>query len=296
MNVAIVGAGKVGTVLGKLLAERGDKIVAVVSRTNKSASKAGKFIRCKNVSTSLAAIPPKTDLVLITTPHGAIEEVAHKLASVAHLRFKKLTVCHASGMLTAEALEPLAKKGAVVFSFHPLQTFPREYDVKEIVPSVRGIYYGVDGSAKGIRQAKLLAKKLKGKTILIKPEMRAFYHAACVVASNHLTTMLWILEQMFAEMKTGAKKFYPVFEPIINATLRNAAKTGPAKALSGPIARGGVETLSEHFESLQRFAPNVVPYYGSVSAETTRLAEAKGSIDQEQARALYNVIFSNMRM
>jgi len=87
-----------------------------------------------------------------------------------------------------------------------------------------------------------------------------------------------------------------VFEPIINATLRNAAKTGPAKALSGPIARGGVETLSEHFESLQRFAPNVVPYYGSVSAETTRLAEAKGSIDQEQARALYNVIFSNMRM
>ena len=295
MNIAIVGAGKVGSVLGKILIENGEKIVCVVSRTSKSAHKAGKFLKCKNVSTSLVAISPKTDLVLITAPHRAIEEVAHKLAAVAHLNFKKLSVCHASGMLTAEVLEPLAKKGAVVFSFHPLQTFPREFEPKDIVDSARGIYFGVDGNAKAVGKAKQLAKKLGGNIILIKPEMRTFYHAACVVASNHLTTMLWILEQMFAALKTNEKKFYPVFEPIIRATLKNAARTSPAKALSGPIARGGIETVSDHFEALQRFAPNLVPYFGSVSAETTRLAEAKGSIDREQARALYKLIFSNLK-
>ncbi len=294
MNIAIVGAGKVGSVLGRVLIESGENIVCVVSRSSKSAQKAGKFLKCKNVSISLAAIPPKTDLVFIATPHHAVEDVAHKLAAAAHLNFKKLSVCHASGMLTAEVLDPLAKKGVTVFSFHPLQTFPRDFESEDILPTCRGIYYGVDGNAKGVNIAKRLAKKLDGKVILIKPEMRAFYHAACVVASNHLTTMLWILEQMFDELQTNEKKFYPVFEPIIHATLHNVACTSPTKALSGPIARGGVETVAEHFESLQRFAPNLVPYFGSVSAETTRLAEAKGSIDREQARALYDLIFSNM--
>ncbi len=296
MNIAIVGAGKVGSVLGKILVDKGEKIVAVVSRSNRSAVKAGKYLKCRNNSTSLAAIPPKTDLVFITTPHRAVEEVAHKLATVAHLRFARLSVCHASGILNAEVLDPLAKKGATVFSFHPLQTFPRDFEPKDIVPTARGIYYGIDGSKKGVAVARQLAKKLGGKVLLIKPEMRALYHAACVVASNHLTTMLWILEQMFGVLKTNERKFFPVFEPIINAALLNAARTSPAQSLSGPIARGGVETVSHHFEALQRFAPNLVPYFGSMSAETTRLAESKGSIDQEQARALYNLIFSNYKV
>lgn len=296
VNIAIVGAGKVGSVLGKILAGNGAKIVAVVSRGNRSAAKTGKYLKCKNVSTSLAAIPPRTNLVMIATPHRAVEEVAHSLATVAHLNFKKMAVCHASGILNADVLEPLAKKGATVFSFHPVQTFPRDFEPKDILPTVRGIYYGVDGNAAALRKAKQLAAKLNGKTITIKPEMRTFYHAACVVASNHITTLLWILEQMFAALKTSEKKFYPVFEPIIMAALHNAARTSPAQSLSGPIARGGVETLSHHFEALQRFGPNLVPYFGSLSAETARLAEAKGSIDSEQASAINKLIFSQMRM
>jgi predicted short-subunit dehydrogenase-like oxidoreductase (DUF2520 family) len=296
VNIAIVGAGKVGSVLGRILADNGEKIVCVVSRTQQSAQRAGKFLRCRNVSTSLAAIPPKTEVIYITTPHQAVEEVAQKLTAIAHLNFSKLFVCHASGMLSSEVLEPLTKKGATVFSFHPLQTFPRDFNVKDIVANAKGIYYAIDGNAKGAKKAQQLAKKMKGKTIYIKPEMRVFYHAACVVAANHLVTMLWILEQMFAELKTKEKDFFPVFEPILKATLKNVEMTSPTKALTGPIARGGVETIAEHFESLQRFAPNLVSYYGSVSAETIRCAEAKGSIDKEQARALYNLIFSNMRM
>lgn len=291
-----MGAGKVGTALGKVLSEQGERITCVVSRTAASAKAAARFVKCKTAATLLDAIPTATDVVLIATPHDAVRGVAERLSALAHLRFKKLSVCHASGMLTAEVLSPLEKQGATVFSFHPLQTFPREFAVKNIVPRVRGIYYGVDGGARGIAKANQLARALSGKVILIRPEMRAFYHAACVVAGNHLTTMLWILEQMFAELKTKEKNFYPVFKPIIEATLKNVADSSPTKALTGPIARGGVETIAEHFQSLQRYAPNLVSYYGSVSAETIRCAEAKGSIDREQARAMYNVIFSNMRM
>jgi predicted short-subunit dehydrogenase-like oxidoreductase (DUF2520 family) len=296
VNIAIVGAGKVGTVLGRVLLESGDRIVAVIARTNRSAAAAGGFLKCRTVSTSLAAIPPKTQLVLIATPEDVVAEVAHKLASVAHLQFTSLSVCHVSGLLTAEVLEPLARKGATVFSFHPLQTFPADFTAKEIVPTIRRICFGVDGTREGVRAAERLAMKFKSKVVFIRPEMRALYHAACVVASNHVTTLLWILEQMFSTLKTKEKKFFPMFEPILTTTLQNAGRTSPAKALSGPIARGNLETVSKHLEALQRFAPNLVPYFGSLSAETTRLAEAKGSIDREQARTLYNLILSTMRM
>lgn len=291
-NIAIVGAGKVGSVLGRVLVEHGECVVCVVSRSLKSAQTAGKFLRCRNVSDSLAAIPPTTSIIYITTPHAAVEGVAAGLARLDHLRFKRLSVCHASGMLTAHVLEPLRTRGATVFSFHPLQTFPRGFEPRQIVPTARGIYYAVDGSPDALKRARQFARKLEGHVIEIRPEMRVFYHAACVVASNHLTALLADLETMFKRFGDGKQKFLTVFKPIIAATLRNVEATSPADALSGPVARGGVETVAQHFASVKRVAPELLPYFGTLTLETTRLAEQKGSLSGDQAKALRELVHS----
>ena len=294
-NIAIVGAGKVGTVLGRLLVENGQRIACVVSRSESSARKAGKFLKCKRVSTSLDSIPPTIDVIFISTPHGAIRTVVNDLASLEYLEFARLSACHASGMLTADALEPLGRRGATVFSFHPLQTFPRDFEPRDIVKNVRGIYYGVDGSLAALKMAKLLARKVGGKVIEINPEMRAFYHAACVVASNHLTAMISILESMFQTLRTTEKKFYPVFKPIVNATLNNIEFTSPTEALSGPVARGGVETVADHFASIEKYRPDLIPYFVSLSLETLKLAESKGSVKDVQAAALRTLFQSYLK-
>lgn len=294
-NVAIVGAGNVGSVLGKLLLLGGQRIVCIVSRTDRSARNAGKFLGCRLVSTSLADIPSATNLVLIATPHNTIGAVAQSLAALRHLNYGRLAVCHTSGMLTADVLDPLRELGATVFSFHPLQTFPRDFPPRNIVGSVRGIYYGIDGQEKGVKLAAKLAKVLRGRAINIPPDMREFYHAACVVASNHLTTLLWVLERMYQKLGTSREKFYRVFEPIIEATLRNVASTSPANALSGPIARGGVETVSSHLISIKKHLPEIVPYYLRLTADTARLAKVKGSISDARYAALVKLVesFSN---
>ncbi len=291
-NVTIVGAGKVGSVLGRVLVENGYKVVCVVSRTKKSAKATGKFLKCRNTSESIDSIPSSTDLILITTPHSAVGQVAQELSSLTQLNFKRLSVCHASGMLSASTLEPLQKKGVTVFSFHPLQTFPRDFVPKDIVPTARGIYYAVDGTPQAVRKATALARMLEGKIIEIKPEMRAFYHAACVVASNHLTTMLSIVETMFRQFDSKEKDFFQVFKPIVMATLRNIEATSPAVALSGPIARGGVETIGVHFASIKQFSPELLPYFGTLTLETVRLAEQKGSVPPEGAEALRELVHS----
>ena len=291
-NIAIVGAGKVGSVLGKILVENGNTISCVVSRSKVSARKAGRFLRCKNVSDSLSAIPSQTDIVYITTPHSAVQDVATALSQVEQLPFQRLSVCHASGMLTSDVLEPLRRKGATVFSFHPLQTFPRNFEPRAIVERARGIYYGVDGEPVAVRKAKAFASRLEGKVIVIPPELRTLYHAACVVASNHVTTLLWTLELMFDRLRTTERDFFRVFKPIIMATLHNNEMTSPARALSGPIARGGVETVRDHLVALRDHLPALIPYFATMSLETVKLAIAKGSIDSRQADALIHLIHS----
>lgn len=289
-NVAIVGAGKVGTVLGRVLVENGEKVVCVVSRTKKSAQSAGRFLRCRNVSDSLDAIPATTDIVYITTPHAAVEDVAVNLSRVRHLNFKRLSVCHASGMLTAHALDPLQRRGATVFSFHPLQTFPRDFAPKDIVPTARGICFAADGTRQALKKARLLARKLEGRVIHVRPEMRVFYHAACVVASNHLTALLSILESMFKRFGSRESDYFAVFQPIIVSTLRNVRLTSPQAALSGPVARGGIETVADHFASIRETAPELLQYFGTLTLETVKLAERKGSLTKQRARALRNIV------
>src|SRR5512143_1776958 len=141
LHITIIGAGNVGSVLGRILVENGERVVCVISRTARSASRAGRFLRCRRTSTDLAAIPSETDLIFIATPHSAVADVARALARLADFSFRGVAVCHASGMLTAEVLEPLRLRGATVFSFHPLQTFPRDFPPAAIVPTARGIVY-----------------------------------------------------------------------------------------------------------------------------------------------------------
>jgi len=289
-HIAIIGAGNVGTVLGKVLAENGEKIVWVCSRTKRSARAGGRFIGCARVSTDLAELPARTDLVMITTPHDAVEDVARGLARLTAFDFRGKSVCHASGMLTAAALDPLRERGATVFSFHPLQTFPRTFRPRDIVSVARGIYYGVDALPGGMRVARALARKLDGHVLPVPPEMRVFYHAACVVASNHLTAMLGILETMFHRLRPQGENFLKVFLPIVEATLRNVQADSPAGALSGPVVRGGVETIKGHVEALTRFAPALIPYYARLSLETMHLAVAKGALVPAQVEELTRLI------
>ncbi len=130
----------------------------------------------------------------------------------------------------------------------------------DIVGSIAGIYYGVDGPRRGCcGRTRALAAQLGGHTLNVPPDMRVFYHAACVVASNHLTALLAVLESMYAKLGDTRNGFFPVFKPIIMATLKNVESTSPADALSGPVARGGTETVAQHLKQSAVMRPGCCP-------------------------------------
>ncbi|MGA9115789.1 MAG: DUF2520 domain-containing protein [Bacteroidota bacterium] len=291
-NVALVGAGAVGKSLGRVLSDEGVRIAAVIARTERSARKGARFVGSPLASTRLEDIPPDAGLVLLAVPHGAVKDVALSLSRLKGWSWRGKAVCHASGMLSARVLEPLRRKGALTFSFHPLQTFPRDYPPARLLPSVRGICYGVDGSPAALRAARSLARKLKGRAVPIPPSTRVFYHAACVAASGHLAALLGVLDEMHSRFGPRGGHFMEMFGPILRATLENTRAGSPSEALTGPVARGGTATVRDHLSSVRRFAPPLLPYYRMMTLQSAALARRKGAISARKEAGFRKLVHS----
>jgi predicted short-subunit dehydrogenase-like oxidoreductase (DUF2520 family) len=311
-RTTIVGGGMVGSLFGRLLAESGAPPDLVVSRTTASARRAARFSRAARATRDLGRLSAGTRLIIVATPHAAVAPVAAALADLPQLDFARLFVCHASGMLTAAALAPLAERGARVFSFHPLQSFPRIYRPATLLPSARGITYGIDaGDAEALRMARRLARRLGGRALLVPPHLRVYYHAASVVASTHLAALTSILAEMYAQITAttpseaatkgiGSKiknpsrdnGFYSVYEPLLQGTLGLVKARSPRQALGGAIARGGVETLAQHLGAVSAQSPSLVLPFAALCVQAIELVRQGGTLPPERIDAMLTAVAS----
>src|SRR5262249_59359105 len=119
-SFAIIGAGRVGRTLGRILALRGFEPRGISCRRLPSARRAAAFIgggipTTRNLEAADAA------LVILSLPDSLVAGVARELAG-ARIRWKGRTVAHTSGALSSAALVPLARLGAEGASLHPLIT------------------------------------------------------------------------------------------------------------------------------------------------------------------------------
>src|SRR5688500_15744507 len=128
-TVSIIGTGRLGTTLGRALAEHGYQVEAVVALHRTSSGRAAKLIggNTRPLAASDLKNLPKSELILITTPDDVISVVAERLSSTLNgvTRSSKVSspfrvVLHASGALSSEVLEPLRRTGFAVGSMHPL--------------------------------------------------------------------------------------------------------------------------------------------------------------------------------
>jgi predicted short-subunit dehydrogenase-like oxidoreductase (DUF2520 family) len=275
--VGFVGVGRTGRALATALADAGYAVKVVTSRSGGPADAlAAALAGCRAVETP-QEVADACDLVFITTPDSAIREVAESVG----WRPGQAAV-HASGCETRAALAAAAARGAATGSLHPLQTFTAH----GAPPDLRGVVFAVE--AEGELRETLLAMvgRLGGAALELRAEEKALYHAAAVFASNYAVTLMKLAADLWLRFGWEWPAALRALLPLLKGTVANLEEAGLPAALTGPIARGDIETVGRHLEALAEAAPELLPAYRELGRQTLPLALRAGGLAEERAAAL----------
>ena len=251
-RVGLIGPGRAGQALIRLLPGSKYEIGPVLSRTFTSARRATRLMRL-GAPTHDPEDFADCHLILIAVPDDAIAAVAASLAA-ASFSFRRKIVFHTSGALDSSTLEPLRARGAAIGTIHPLQTFGRH------VLTLAGIHFAVEGEEKALRWAQTLVTDWHGKLLRLKPGQKILYHAAATFAGPLFTPLMQAAVLLMGHAGIGPKTALQALRPLLLTTLDNFSHAG-RQSWTGPLARGDVGTIQRHLVALAATDPVLARYY-----------------------------------
>ena len=197
---------------------------------------------------------PDADIVLIAVRDDAIADVSNRIApNVGRVG----VVAHVSGFTPVVVLHHLQDRGVAVGGFHPLQTLP---DAET----------GADALADSLQEGGLdvltgLASTLAMRHFALTDAARPAYHAAAAAAANFVVTSLAVS----ADLYESAGIDPAVSRPLVERVVANVFDKGPVASLTGPIARGDIETVVGHLEAAHEVSEYVGRQFRLLAEATT---------------------------
>jgi predicted short-subunit dehydrogenase-like oxidoreductase (DUF2520 family) len=283
MDIAVIGAGRVGTAVAAALRSAGHDIVAVSGREATSA-RAARYLPDVPVLDAVRA-SAKASTVIVTVPDDAIASVVADVAAGGGFRAGGWAV-HMSGATPLSVLDPAREAGAGRLAVHPLQTFPT---VEDALRRLRGSAIAVTADDEtGETVGTSLGRDLGGSPFLLAEDARALYHAAAVFASNYVVTVTAMAAHLFA--LAGVADPGAVMGPLQRATLENVERLGPAAALTGPAVRGDAGTIQRNLAAIAAASPGSVAPYVALCRAALRLSVDSGRLTAEAAAPVGEVL------
>ena len=243
LRVGLIGAGKAGTVIARALERVGHLCVAVNAVSQASQARAARMLPSSDLLDPIE-VCESADLIIVAVPDDAIEVVTNGLVAAGAISARHM-VSHLSGRHGTQVLRAAQAAGATVFAAHPAMTLHgRDEDVFRLLECPFGIT--AEGDALAIAMA--LVFEIGGVPSAIAEADRVLYHAALAHASNHSVTL--IAQCMEILQRIGVDEPGRYLGPLVAATIERVLREGDA-ALTGPIARGDVETVHAHVEAIE---------------------------------------------
>lgn len=278
LGVGIIGAGKVGAVLGAALRAAGHAVVGVSAVSEESLDRAELLLPGVPVL-EILEIVERSELVLLAVPDDALPELVAGLAKIGAWQVGQLVV-HTSGRYGTGVLADVKAAGGIALALHPAMTFTgMTLDLARLVDCTFGIT--ADPAMLPIAQA--LVVEMGAEPVVIAEADRVLYHAALAHAANHMVTIVAQAAQILGDI--GVEAPNQILGPLLRAALENALASGES-ALTGPVARGDAGTVCAHTEALREHAldtgsADIVEGYLALSAVTATRAARRGLLSAE---------------
>ncbi|HAT31567.1 MAG TPA: DUF2520 domain-containing protein [Janthinobacterium sp.] len=269
----IVGAGHVGRALGRLFAAGGAfQVQDVLTRSLSSAREAVAFIGAGVAVADHARLRP-ADFTMLAVGDDQIGVACQALAAAVPLRGG--VVFHCSGALASDQLHAAASAGALVASVHPIRSFA---DPAAVAAHFGGTFCGIEGDAGALALLEPALLALGARPVTIDAAGKTLYHAAAVFASNYLVTVLDAALRAYQAAGIPEALARELAQPLVSETVANVFKLGPARALSGPIARGDLAAVERQRRAVSAWDGASGALYEALVAPTTELARRKRAI------------------
>ncbi len=285
--ISIIGAGVTGTSLACLAHRAGYPIAAIASRRAESVRSACSMLGRDVGVGDNAEAARRGRLVLITTSDDAIASVCRDLAEAGAFR-SDAVVAHCSGALGSDALAPARDLcAASVGSIHPMQTFP---SVARALSSFAGTWCFCEGDRSAVAALTDLFSAIGGRVEEISSANKVHYHAAAVVACNYLVVLLEAAGELAKHAGIDRTQAMAALRPLVDSTVENVCSIGPTEALTGPIARGDVETVAKHLEAIGEVSKELLSLYRVMGRRALAIAEVKGGLGEDAAGRLRELL------
>ncbi len=265
LALGFVGAGRLGAALSVALAGAGYRVMAVASRSERSAAALAERLPDATVC-ALDDLPVRIDVVFLTVPDGAIEGVAETLPWR-----DGQAVVHTSGAHDLRVLDGATRRGALAGCLHPLQAFSHEGgEGGEPGTRFREITCGIEAADPlgGLLEA--IVSDLGAHSVRLEGVDRAAYHASAVIAGNDIVALAAAAGRAWEIAGLAPGEATAALAPFMRGAVENVARLPLEQALTGPLARGDVETVERHLAALGA-APELLALYQALGLELLRL-------------------------
>lgn len=270
MRIALVGPGRAGLSVAIAADGSGHDVVAVAARDAERARGAAR--RFDAVALAIGEPIPAVDLIIMAVHDDAIEGVAGQVAPIAENA--AASAIHLSGATPLDALAPFVAGGLTIGSLHPLQTLPTPERGARLL---LGAWMAVTADEPLRSDLHDLARSLGGLPFDLPDEDRTVYHAAATAAANFPIAALAISRRLLE----AAGVPFEATRPLVDAIVSNAFDLGPSAALTGPVARGDVETVDAHIAAVRAAAPELASAFEAMVNATADVAASRPKAEAE---------------
>lgn len=275
-SITLIGAGHVGKTLGKLWTQhQALRLQDVLTQSLESAQRAITFIGAGQAVDNYASLQP-ADVYLIATPDDRIEASCAALAQTGLLTADTI-VFFCSGALPSSVLQLAIDKGAATASIHPIRSFAQP---EQVVQDFAGSWCGMEGDPRALDVLAPAFTAIGAQLAPIRAEAKIHYHAGAVFACNYLVTLLDIARQSYARAGIAPDVALQMMAPLVRETVENVFRLGPESALTGPVARGDMETANRQWQAVAAANPAHGELYRQCMTLTAELAARRQPVQK----------------